>query len=180
MQQNHMLTPPYMICHCCLDISTLVDFSTTHTYLRSYNHFIRHRTDLEHINKMYDPGSGVEVYIRSYEEEQQYPEYEASRRSPLYTGKPRERFIEAVTDEQFEIVTVLHPEFDFKGKTHVEVAKSIDTEKEFVSYVEAPSGARRMPLENLGSRVIERVGEQWKTTSFVFAELPYGTLKLRS
>lgn len=62
---------------------------------------------------MYDSQTGIEVFIRPFGGQEKYPEYQAPPESPFYTDKLNERYIEAVTDEGFETVTVIHPEFDF-------------------------------------------------------------------
>lgn len=75
---------------------------------------------------MIDSNSGIEAYIRPYDSTGQYHEYEAPRGSPAHTGKPRERYIEAVAGQRFEMVVILRSTFDFKGKSHLEVEYDID------------------------------------------------------
>lgn len=55
----------------------------------------------------------------------------------MYTGTARERFIEAITDERYEIVTILHPEFTFKGKQCVKILQDIDGTLRVRSYLNA-------------------------------------------
>lgn len=100
---------------------------------------------------MFDEASGVEVYVENHDTKQRYQEYSIPPASPLYTGRPRERYIQAVTGARFSTVVLLHPQFDFKGHTHVEVCHAVDGGVvEGFSYVRCPrtKGSRRKPLED--------------------------------
>ena len=130
-------------------------------------------SDLKHKSrKMYDPTSGIEVYIRPYGTDDQYTEYEAPRGSPLYTGNLRERYIEAITDERFEMVVILRPEFSFKGKTHACIEYDIDkgtiVMEEYIEWLDKEHGR---PITDVASHVTTRWKGDWKNVGFTFGEV---------
>lgn len=122
---------------------------------------------------MYDAASGIEVYIRPYREddsdsEGQYAEYEAPRGTPLYTGNARERFIEAVTNERYEIVTILHPAFTFKGCHCVKVYKNIDGSLNPRAYLEARRRGSKTAMTNCSKSARTLVDGVWKEVGYSF------------
>ncbi|KAI7385187.1 hypothetical protein KC336_g18024 [Hortaea werneckii] len=75
---------------------------------------------------MYDGKAGIEVFVRPYDSDTGYREYRAPRSFPLYTGQKNERYIEAVSNEQFEVVVILSSTFDFKKYTQARVSLEVD------------------------------------------------------
>lgn len=124
---------------------------------------------------MYDSSSGIEAYIRPYDSDGQYTEYEVPRGSPLYTGNKRERYIEAKTNERYEVVVLLHPEFNFKNKPAVNIRKFIDGGALFEgnALIEEDREPGE-PLEDVTRSSTVWVDGNWKSYGFVFDELRIG------
>jgi len=85
---------------------------------------------------MYDEASGIRVYIKpriskgepGYDEKRPggVQEYQPTEDSPLWSDDSRERYIEAITDHQFDIHVSLDPEFSFKGQSCINIVCQID------------------------------------------------------
>lgn len=61
----------------------------------------------------------VEVYLVRHSDGARYPEYIAPPGTAKYTGNPKERYIEAKTDERFKVVLKLKRGFNFMGHPKV-------------------------------------------------------------
>ncbi|KAK3698989.1 hypothetical protein LTR37_016680 [Vermiconidia calcicola] len=121
---------------------------------------------------MLDHNSNLEVCIRRFGSETPYTEYEAPPGSPLHTGSSRERYIEAIANERFEIVTVLRPQFTFKKHIHIKVDTEIDNGALWVTdYLKSSSKKRGKPLETYLDATNILSDGTWKTLGFTFGEL---------
>lgn len=126
--------------------------------------------------KMYDAASAIEVYIRPYREDivdskEQYAEYEAPRGTPFYTGNPRERYIEAVTDERYEIVTILHPTFVFKGNQCVKIQQSLDDSLYASCYLKAQDKRPKTAMTDIANEVPALIDGKWQSVGFSFGSV---------
>ncbi|KAK3067205.1 hypothetical protein LTR53_016060 [Teratosphaeriaceae sp. CCFEE 6253] len=60
---------------------------------------------------MFDARSGIEVRVKPHGSPDAYHEWVAKEGSTLYAAGRNEAFIEAVTDERFEVEIIIHPHF---------------------------------------------------------------------
>ncbi|KAK4550811.1 hypothetical protein LTR36_000391 [Oleoguttula mirabilis] len=120
---------------------------------------------------MIDFGTGVEAYVAPHQRKddpEHYYVYLVPRCSQLFTGNPNERFIEAVTDEQFEIGTVIPAKFDFFHYTHIQTTIRIDGGGiDSIGHVEK---IRNRPLSMVSYTALGRVGGRWERNGFAFGE----------
>ncbi|KAK3699024.1 hypothetical protein LTR37_016628 [Vermiconidia calcicola] len=114
---------------------------------------------------MLDLDSNLDVYIRNYDSERPYTEYEAPPDSPLHTGLPRETYIEAITNESFAIVIVIRPQFTFKKHPHVRVDIEIDDGALWVT------DYRKCSSKKPGRCHQHLSDGTWRTLGFAFGEL---------
>ncbi|KAK5122856.1 hypothetical protein LTR85_003771 [Meristemomyces frigidus] len=122
---------------------------------------------------MFDSQSGIEAYVAPYHLEidlEHCHEYLAPESSPLFTGMANERYIEALTDQRFEVGVVLPVSFDFKKNTHVQVSYTIDGEASGVEHVEKPN-RRRKEVRDSAASYVGLVDRKWKEIGFSFGEL---------
>ena len=125
---------------------------------------------------MYDALSGIEVFIKPYESEGQYKEYEAPHDSPLFTGNERERYIEAVTDERFEMVVLLHSEFSFLGETYAQILCDVDGgTRRPRKYIESHDIEADTPHRTTIDSVRETLDGKSRSIGFAFGEVHRGS-----
>lgn len=82
--------------------------------------------------------NNVEAYLARYSDGEPYTEYAVPATARNYTASPNERYIEAVTDERFEINVALMPGVDFMKSPH-----SISRTGSTRETVTAPTKSRR-------------------------------------
>lgn len=100
-----------------------------------------------------------------------YYEYLTPRCSPLFTGNANERYVEAITDERFELGVKVAATFDFKKYTHLEITYSIDGgANRMTGHMENPKGALT-ELHDAVASSISQVGERLEETGFCFGEV---------
>lgn len=75
---------------------------------------------------MYDGKAGIEVFVRPYDSDTAYREYKAPRSPPLCASDEKERYIEAVNNERFEVFVKLDESFDFKTYNQARVYIAMD------------------------------------------------------
>jgi len=127
---------------------------------------------------MYDRATGLEVYIRPFDGEDDYHEYAAPSNSPVYSGNRNERYIEAVDGQRFVMGVRVHPQFDRKGYKKVRAQYYIDGRwlKGKMIDCSQPSVTATSEAEGF----VENTNGILQVKGFSFAELNLGTPPLRS
>lgn len=75
---------------------------------------------------MIDQAAGIEAFVATFGSDEQYDEHLAPRNSPLYNGKPNERFIQAITNERFQVRVRIPEGFKFGSSDWATVRCHID------------------------------------------------------
>jgi hypothetical protein len=75
---------------------------------------------------MRDDLSGVEVWVQSNEQFTKYHEWRAPLSSRYHSSRGRRTFIEAVSDEPFEVHTTVNTNFDWAAAKHLRISYRID------------------------------------------------------
>jgi hypothetical protein len=75
--------------------------------------------------------TGIKAYVAPFQSQSDMPdvhyeEYQATPDSPLYTGNPNERYIEAITGQRFELGVIIPPAFDWKKNRFMEANFCLD------------------------------------------------------
>lgn len=120
---------------------------------------------------MKDQNSGIKAIVRPYhptKTTEPYYEYLAPPQSPLYTGNANERYIEAVTNEQFEVYAEIPKTFDFGRSTHVEIEYVIDGGAAYGSHYEKLKYSGKK-IKDWHNKMCRRTGNEWEDVGFVFA-----------
>lgn len=128
---------------------------------------------------MIDQASGVEAYVAPYHPEDAlwpYQEYLVPRHSPCFTGEANERYIEAVTDERFQMEVSIPSGFDFKDATHLQITYNIDRGVfKLAEHLQKPV-APNTSLQDSAASYVRRVDGKAVATGFKFGKLNFGML----
>lgn len=115
--------------------------------------------------------NNVEAYLARYSDGEPYTEYAVPATARNYTANPNERYIEAVTDERFEINVALMPGFDFMNSPQLRITYWLDKETFYLSY---EISKKIRPHQDRVARVTRVIDGQRMTCALTFGELASG------
>ena len=124
---------------------------------------------------MYGEDSQIEVYISPFDDvDNKYWEFKAPPNLSSPNISQNERYIGAVTGERFAITVILHPDFDFKGHSHVKVKTEIDGGSLFYSDCLKKQRGKGRTYRLDSSSMTYWQNRELKADGFVFGALQSG------
>lgn len=122
---------------------------------------------------------GIKAIIVRHEDKQPYREYKSMRGSAAGPEDIKEVYVEAVSEERFDVVVEIMPGFDFMSSSHVEITASFDDDDDDDSdwTISAKDVTNKKSAAALRDRQIvwdqdERfIKGSWMSYGLVFAEL---------
>lgn len=119
----------------------------------------------------------VEVYITRHKDDRRFKEYRVPITSDKYRADPNEVYIEAVTNERFEVNVRLLRGFDWKGFPNVRITYDIDrTSYVGFLYKNSSNVAREDRRRDQLGEVDQTIGGRTVVCGLAFGELEIGML----
>ena len=129
---------------------------------------------------MKDDRTGIEVVVRQFESHTPYQEYKATRASPLYVPRKNVRFIEAVTNERFEIGVIVPNTFRFGYYPHLQIAYDIDGGvAQFYNYIDKADKQAGRPMTDCLDHAHRYIDGKWEEVGYTFGQTVFGKCSCR-